>query len=192
MTKIYIVDTETTGLVGAPRDLVVDIGICEFDTFTQNVKDVYSSRLGYDTSEWSDSMKNAWIFTHQGADLTVEDVTIPNAPPAEQVIQEVKTILDGQLVTSYNMPFDFDKFLLKGPWWLNVHLGRDIMLSATAYILNGTGDGRYQSLQKAYDFIFRGYDPAKIGSIEKHLGLPDARMAAYVLKKLWQMNMYRI
>ena len=26
--EIYVLDTETTGLEGAPKDLVVDIGIC--------------------------------------------------------------------------------------------------------------------------------------------------------------------
>ena len=75
---ILVLDTETTGLEGAPKDVVVDVGICRVDLRRGTVEDVYSSVLGYDTSEWDDYLKNAWILRTSamtdsagGADSTI-------------------------------------------------------------------------------------------------------------------------
>lgn len=69
---IYVIDTETTGLKGAPQDVVVDIGICRVDLIEGSVEPVYSSVVGYDTSKWNDYRLNAWIF--ENTDLTLEMV----------------------------------------------------------------------------------------------------------------------
>ena len=106
--EIYVLDTETTGLEGAPKDLVVDIGICRVSFNDGTVEDVYSSVVGYDTSEWDDYLKNAWIF--ENTDMTLG--MVEEAPPALNVIDEVRRILRRKPVTSYNTEYDFGKFLM--------------------------------------------------------------------------------
>ena len=71
--EIYVLDTETTGLRGAPDDVVVDIGITKVSLSKGTVKDVYSSVVGYDVEEWNDYRRNAWIF--ENTDLTLRDVS---------------------------------------------------------------------------------------------------------------------
>ena len=70
--EIYVLDTETTGLSGAPKDLVVDVGICRVSLRRGTVEDVYSSVLGYDVDSWDDYHRNAWIF--ENTDMTLEMV----------------------------------------------------------------------------------------------------------------------
>lgn len=52
----------------------------------------------------------------------------------ETVIQEVRQIVDGREVTSYNVPFDFSRFLLREPWKHRCRIPFDIMELATAKV----------------------------------------------------------
>ena len=97
--EIYVLDTETTGLEGAPKDLVVDVGICRVSLRRGTVEDVYSSVLGYDVDSWDDYHRNAWIF--ENTDMTLEMVA--EAPPAMDVIEDVRRILRNKTVTAYNV-----------------------------------------------------------------------------------------
>ena len=110
--EIYVLDTETTGLFGAPKDVVVDVGICKVSLEKGTVEDVYSSVLGYDTDEWDDYLKNAWIF--ENTDMTLD--MVEEAPPALNVIADVRRLLRKKPVTSYNTEYDFGKFLYEEPW----------------------------------------------------------------------------
>ena len=112
--EIYVLDTETTGLYGAPKDLVVDVGITRVSLRKGTVEDAYSSVLGYDVDEWDNYHRNAWIF--QNTDMTLDMVA--EAPPAMKVIEDVRHLLRNKHVTSYNVAYDMDKFLYQEPWSL--------------------------------------------------------------------------
>ena len=114
--EIYVLDTETTGLEGAPKDLVVDVGICRVSLRRGTVEDVYSSVLGYDVDSWDDYHRN-----------------VAEAPPAIDVIEDVRRILRNKTVTAYNIAYDMDKFLFREPWDMKGEftLCNDIMLAAT-------------------------------------------------------------
>lgn len=189
---IFVVDTETTGLEGAPADLVVDIGICRVSLSSRTVEDVYSSVLGYDTGEWDDRLKGAWIF--ENTDLGLDDVE--SARPALDVIGDVRRILRRQPVTSYNTAFDFGKFLYKEPWSLQGWFleCQDIMLAATdACKLPSEYYGRsyrYPKLDAAYSKLVEG-DPAGIRGHQDHRALSDARMASHVMIALSDAGLYR-
>ena len=128
--EIYVLDTETTGLDGAPMDLVLDIGICKVSLREGTVEDWYSSVLGYDVEWWDDRLLNSWIF--QNSDLTVDEIAFARKS-AMQVIDEVRRLLKGKNVTTYNTVYDLGKFLYQEPWsmrgWFNECT--DIMKAAT-------------------------------------------------------------
>jgi len=191
--EIYVLDTETTGLFGAPKDLVVDIGITRVSLRKGTVEDVYSSVLGYEVDEWDDYHRNAWIF--QNTDMTLDMVS--EAPPALKVIDDVRRILRTKAVTSYNVPYDMGKFLYLEPWNLKGTFNecRDIMLSATQVCkLPSEYYGRqykYPKLDYAYSTILGGEDPANIHGVQDHRALSDARMASYIMIKMFRDGSYR-
>lgn len=190
--EIYVLDTETTGLEGAPKDLVVDIGICRVSLSDGTVEDAYSSVIGYDTSEWDDYLKNAWIF--ENTDMTLD--MVEEAPPAHLVVDEVRRILRRKAVTSYNTEYDFGKFLYEEPWNMRGWFVEcsDIMKAATDVCrIPSEYYGRayrYPKLDVAYAKIVDG-DPAGINGKQDHRALSDARMASYVMLALHGSGQYR-
>ncbi len=190
--EIYVIDTETTGLFGAPKDLVVDIGITNVSLRKGTVKDVYSSVLGYEVDEWDDYHRNAWIF--QNTDMTLDMVA--EAPPALKVIDDVRRILRGKAVTSYNVAYDMGKFLYLDPWCLRGTFSEctDIMLAAKDVCkLPSEYYGReykYPKLDYAYSTIVKG-DPAGINGVQDHRALSDARMASYLMIEMFKDGSYR-
>ncbi len=188
--EIYVLDTETTGLEGAPKDIVVDIGICRVSLRKGTVEDVYSSVLGYEVDEWDDYHRNAWIF--ENTDMTLEMVA--EAPPAMRVIEEVRKILRKKAVTTYNMAYDLDKFLYQEPWNMRGEFTPcfDIMLAATKVCkLPSLYDGqyRYPKLDHAYSTITED-DPAGICGTQSHRALSDAQMASYVMIQMFRDGNY--
>lgn len=189
--EIYVLDTETTGLKGAPRDLVVDVGICRVSLRKGTVEDAYSSVLGYDVDMWDDYLRNAWIF--QNTDMTLEMVA--DAPPAISVIDDVRRILRRKAVTAYNVRYDMDKFLYQEPWNMKGEftLCSDIMIAATPVckvpgMYNGQGY-RYPKLDVAYSRIVEG-DPAGINGKQDHRALSDARMASHLMIAMFRNGDY--
>ena len=181
--RVFVVDTETTGLCGCDRgDRVVDIGIVEVDTERGTVMPVYSEVVGYDISGWSEDQKNAWIFGH--SDLTLDMVS--RAEPLEEIARDVRLILDGNVAASYNEGFDFDKFLFKSPWNVDCALAPDIMLRAHRLI---DGDHLFSdgSSWPKLETAYRGLcpdDPAHLDGPQTHRALSDAVVASYVMLAL--------
>jgi len=188
---IYVIDTETTGLEGHPRDVVVDMGICSVNMALGKVNDIYSSVVGHDISGWSDAMRHAWIF--ENTDLTLEMVS--NAPSISKVVKDVECILKGRNVTSFNVAFDMDKFLYNSPWNMKgtFNLMPDIMIVAkdVCKIPSPYYERKYAfpKLNVAYDMIVMG-DPAGVGGIQDHRALSDARMASYLMLQMHRNGDY--
>ena len=188
-TEVYVLDTETTGLFGSPKDKVVDIAICKVTLGEDNVETIYSSVVGHDTSNWNDDLKHAWIFDN--TDMTLE--MVDNAPPESQVINEVKKLLDGKNVTSFNFSYDFNKFLYREPWSFRSKIVpfRCVMMASkdVCKIPGLYEDYKWPRLDEAYSYIVKG-DPAGIEGIQKHRALSDALMASHILLELDRMGRY--
>jgi DNA polymerase-3 subunit epsilon len=190
--EIFVLDTETTGLDGGPRDVVVDIGICSVDLTEGKVRDVYSSVVGYDVSEWGDHRSKAWIFGN--SDLTLDMVAA--APPLFKVKEDITKLLKGKIVTSYNVPFDMDRFLYREPWQMRgvFNVCTDIMKAATDVCkLPSEYYGqsyKYPKLDHAYNTMVKG-DPAGVGNKQDHRALSDARMASFVMIEMFRSGNYR-
>ncbi len=187
---VDVVDTETTGLCGCRYgDRIVDIGIVEVDTDALTVTPVYSEIVGYDVSVWEPEQRNAWIFSH--SDLTLGKVAA--GKPFGEVVGDVHRILDGRKVTSYNLSFDFHKFLIPRPWSVDCLLCPDIMTSAHRVVggdlLLPYGGTSWPKLSKAYEVLCPG-DPAEIGGSQAHRALSDAVVAGYVMVELIRRGVY--
>ncbi|MCQ2070075.1 MAG: 3'-5' exonuclease [archaeon] len=220
---ILVLDTETTGLEGARYiddptmdrffkcsrveqmggydaldwklygDLVVDIGICEVSLSKGTVKDVYSAIVGYDTDSWTQEMEESWIF--ENTDLTVDQVR--NGVPFSQVRKEVRDVIKGRWLTTYNVQYDLDKFLYRFPWNVKGLFNevRDIMFSAKDVCklkspLYGVKEYRYPKLDYAYKTILKGEDPAGINGVQDHRALSDARVASHLMIKMFNDGQY--
>ena len=190
--EIYVLDTETTGLYGAPKDVVVDIGITKVSLRKGTVEDIYSSVLGYEVMDWDDYRRNAWIF--QNTDMTLK--MVEDAPDAMEVISEVRQILKGKNVTTYNVQYDLDKFLYLEPWSLKGTFLQcnDIMLAAKDVCKLPSQyygrEYRYPKLDYAYEHIVQG-DPAGINGKQDHRALSDARMASYLMIQMFREGTYK-
>lgn len=118
MREIYIVDLETTGLIGAPMDMILEIGIVKLNLNNGTIEEIYNTVInpGEEALKWYEETNGEpWIF--KNAYMTpeeVEDVGIDIAD-ANHDLQE---ILRNKWVTSYNVPFDFTKFLMEYPYTL--------------------------------------------------------------------------
>ena len=187
--SIYVLDTETTGLDGYPRDVVVDIAVCRADPQKGTVEEIYSSVVGHDVSRWDEAKKNAWIF--QNTDLSLEMVA--SAPPAEKVASDIRKILSGKNVTTFNTGFDLDKFLYHEPWSLKGAIipSRCIMLaSKNVCKLPGLYEEyKWPKLEEAYSMIVDG-DPAGINGKQEHRAMSDAVMASHILIALSRNGRY--
>lgn len=189
--RIYVLDTETTGLKGAPDDVVVDIGICAVDLGRGKVEDIYSEVVGHDVSAWNDYRRNAWIF--ENTDMTLEMVAA--GKPFQKVRDDVAGLLSGKNVTSYNMDYDMGKFLYLEPWNLRRSFIEctDIMKAATNVCrIPSQYYGRqytYPKLDRAYSEIVKG-DPAGIHGKQDHRALSDARMASYLMIQMFRDGDY--
>ncbi|MDR0791455.1 MAG: 3'-5' exonuclease [Methanomassiliicoccaceae archaeon] len=188
-TDVLVIDTETTGLKGAPADKVVDIAVCRVTLGTDKVDVLYSSVVGHDTSKWDNDLKRSWIF--ENTDLTLEMVNV--APPEAQVIRDVTAILNNANVTSFNFAYDFNKFLYLEPWSLKGRFVpfRCIMESSkTVCKLPGLYEEyKWPKLSEAYSII-RKDDPARVNGMQSHRALSDAVMASYILLGLYRTGNY--
>lgn len=113
--KIFVIDTETTGLMGAPYDSVLEVGIASVDLADGRISREYNAIIEFNEEKMARYIShfgNPWIFERKHM-LKRE---VYNGTPESVVIREVKDIVGGHLITSYNTAFDLNKFLYKRPW----------------------------------------------------------------------------
>ena len=199
---VLIIDTETSGLEGYPKDRVLEIGIAEYD---ESTGEVYSSMVTYpDLKEHCEEKERTegpiWIFRH--SDLSLEKI-LAEGKDVSVVSEEVRNIVRNQRVTVYNVEFDFFKFLLDEPWNLDCIIAYDIMDLATDRIYDLADDDLIEDKElqrrllrerEAYgqeDKWVRSEDAYRVlcmGNVEKmsikqkHRALDDALREAYILK----------
>ena len=207
---MLIIDTETTGLEGYPRDRVLEIGIAELSP-DGNIKELYSEVIRYpDIIEFDsnyvnrDGSRGIWVY--RNSSLRIED-TLDAEKDLETVVKEVRELVADREVTSYNVPFDFGKFLDHDPWNLKdvCSISFDIMDLATdkvyqladddliddkglqKRILWERGDSSYPNKWVRSDDAYRilcPNDSRDVGRMQKHRALDDAVRESYVLLAL--------
>jgi DNA polymerase-3 subunit epsilon len=202
---IYVLDTETTGLDGSPKDLVLEISIMRANVLKQKISQVYQTIIHYDTELWDEDLQNSWIFS-KGI-LSVEDIQKAEKD-LPTVIDEVRQILSGKFVAAYNNEFDFDKFLMQNPWNISEETTKTkiapcIMLSASEYIRPSGKKYRDRIYNLAYSkkklidddtksIIINKELEEKISELEAHRASYDAFYSACILLELYKRRHYRV
>lgn len=210
---VLIIDTETTGLEGYPRDRVLEIGVAEYDELSREVTPVYSEMIRYDDirefdSEYvnRDGSRGIWIY--RNSDMTIED-TINAEKDLDTVVQEVRGIVHGKAITAYNAGFDFGRFLYHEPWSIRMITARryDIMDLATKEVMrrarsdsiedkelqrrliseDGWFLGKWIRSEDAYRVLCPD-DPMGLGMRQTHRALDDAVMEGWILKAIFQTH----
>ena len=202
---IYVVDIETTGLDGSPKYYVVEIALMRVNILKQIITQVYHTVIHYNTNEWDEETKNAWIFK-QGV-LSVDD--IQNAEKdLNTAIEEVQQILRGKYITAFNNAFDLEKFLYKEPWNINEDSNKTktapcLMLSASEFLRPSGRKHKNRIYNLAYstkklvssesDYvkINKGLEE-RISEFEAHRANYDAFYSACILLELYKHKHYRI
>ncbi len=127
----------------------------------------------------------------QNTSLTLEDVQ--NADRVEWIVEDLHSVLDDEMVTSYNTNFDFERFLYHEPWNLRHRFMamEDIMEAASRVPeieRSEWSERKWPKLETAYRYLCPD-DPAGIGQ-QEHRAPSDSLVAGYVLLKLIDMGVY--
>ncbi len=202
---IYVIDIETTGLNGWKSDHVVEISIMKANLTKQKIEQVYHTLIHYDTTQWDEKIKNAWIFK-QGI-IKLEEIQ-QATKGLKKVVEEVRKILTGKFIAAYNNEFDFNKFLLHEPWNINpktckIKIAPCIMLATTDYIKIPTKYKKRKlvNLSEARKHLLNENTTSIINNREletivieygMHRANCDAFYSACVLLELFRRKKYRI
>ena len=187
MTKIAVIDVETTGL-DKIYDVVIEIGIVELALETGKTKVLFDAIVREEN--FNDTHINSWIFDN--SNLTYEK--IENSPPLINYFDEVQDLLVKYQVTAFNIDFDL-YFLRKSGFEIPFELPC-IMKTATnvckiPFPNNNEhfGDREYKwpKVQEAWDFFFPG-----TVYTEKHRAADDAIHEAQICFELYKMGRFRL
>jgi len=181
---IYVIQVISDGPNGFPKDEIVQIGIGAVDLGNNDVESVYFATVKSNPDEWSDEKKE---YLHTNSLLSDDDVQ--NGVSLDEVYKQVKSILSGSDVTSFNIVNTFTKYLINEPWDLTHEV--TIMPSVGSRLPSNfysTDISKEKGLIiKAYDKIFPD-DVNGIGSGETALDL--ALRTSYILLFLRSQNRY--
>lgn len=169
---LFILDLETTGLNGTEEgDKILEVGIVRVDLDKGAVYPEFSKVVHqFLTPE----EKTCWAFTHTS--LTPEEVT--SSPWSLNMCLDLMYMYSrslGGVFTSYNVGFDFGKFL--NPWGFRPKLAPCIMEECAEHY-NG---GRWFKAQEAYDQLCPDNPAALPDGQEEHRALSDATMEGWIL-----------
>ena len=107
MTKIAVVDIETTGLDPC-NDLIIEIGIVELNLHNGQTQVLFDSLVR--EQGFGDNHRNSWIFLNSN----VKFEEVKDAPPFESVRLKLERILDEYPVTAFNKSFDLGFLKARG------------------------------------------------------------------------------
>lgn len=209
---VLIIDIETTGLRGLPIDRVLEVGICEYDECERTITPIYGEIIRYEDMDGFkvhyESFYNEPMFIFDEGHLTVEDCMYA-AKSLDTVVEDVRGIVHGDTITSYNTNFDFNKFLYHEPWGLDEITLRpfDIMVMATRHVKEMAMNDRVED-KELQDRMLRMWennpdrwirsldayrslcpdDPIGLSGVQSHRALDDAIMEAHILDAIFSLT----
>ena len=174
LQPIYVLDLETTGLVGEPIDKAVEIGIARVDLERGRVYPEYSRIIN---QQLTPAQQQSWVFEH--TDLTPMDVI--NSPHSQfRVAMELSLFYPNCYFTSYNRVFDFGKFI--DNW--NVPLRYAPCIKEVC--AEEWNNGEWFKAQEAYNLLCPDNPAGLEGGIEAHRALSDAVMEGFILCRAFE------
>ena len=209
---VFVIDTETTGLRGSPIDRVLEIGICEYDEIERTITPIYNEVIRYDDMSLFKSMYESYynerMWIYDNGIMSLED-TLGAEKDLSTVVGEVREIVRGKAITSYNVPFDMCKFLYRSPWELKsiAVCPFDIMDMATdrLRVMAHSDAIPDKALQRRLISAWESFpdkwvrsldayrclcpdDPVGLDGVQSHRASDDAVMEAHILDAIFQFK----
>ncbi len=175
--RIFVIETIADGEAGFPYDEILSVGVCAVDPETGDFDSVYHATVSFDPRQ----LGKTKLDYAEAQGLKVAELY--NGIPEAQAARELKQIVKGQYVTSYDIRQEFSKYLTNDPWdlTLETHIMPSIMARQPISLRCKTPADEPGIIVKAYRRTFRN-DPANVGRDRSALAL--AQMAAELLLDL--------
>jgi DNA polymerase III epsilon subunit-like protein len=148
-SKMYIVDIETTGITGIPRDLILEIVIFELDKNTFRYINVYETVIKYPITEM---IKESWIV--KNGYISLQEIS--QGKELDIVVKEVQKILLEKEWTCFNVSFDYERFLKQEPYYLDPpqYCLMEKMTPIVREYAPWLKGHKYPKLQEAYKYLY--------------------------------------
>lgn len=158
--EVFVIQAITDGEYGFPLDRVCEIGICRVDLGRRTVDSVYSARVFLEEGSFTKKQRSYF------EESTGEPVSIlSDGMPLEVVVEDVKALLRGGTVTSFDVSFTIKRFLINEPWDISKEM--TVMASAgrgiPASVLGDRPKNENLAIESAYSHLFPD-DSACIGT----------------------------
>ncbi|HIJ00651.1 MAG: hypothetical protein PWQ88_719 [Candidatus Methanomethylophilaceae archaeon] len=183
--KIHVVALSKTGENGFPVDSVVEVAIFEVDREKRTMESVYDAIIKHETSSWPDEVKE-----HVTEKYGIPLEKIESGRDEDEVIAEVRAILDDKFVTGFDVKTDFKGYLVNEPWDLGQKMEVCSSISSRSsmicrFPISRRGDP--ELVRDTYRKIFPS-DPAGIGDGKG--AYEDAARASAILIELHERGLY--
>lgn len=157
--EVFVIQVVTDGDYGFPLDRVCEIGICRVDLDTASVDSIYSAHVLLDPGSFTKKQR-AYFESTSGEPVE----TLLKGVRLEDIVTDVKNLLTGKMITSFDVSFTIKKFLINEPWDISKEMtimasgGRGIPPS----VLGDEPKNENLAIANAYDALFPD-DAAGIG-----------------------------
>ncbi|MDD2626079.1 MAG: hypothetical protein WCQ63_00645 [Methanomethylophilus sp.] len=181
--RIFVIETITDGEAGFPYDEILSIGVCSVDVDAGDFDSVYHANIYYDPRHLGRSK----LDYAEARGLKIAEIY--DGIPEVQAAKELKGVIRGQYVTSYDIRQEFTKYLVNDPWdvTLETHIMPSVMIRQSISLRCKTPGDEPGIIVKAYRRTFRN-DPANVGRDRSALAL--AQMTAQLLLDLRARGKY--
>lgn len=180
---VFVLQIVTNGPDGYPKDEIADIGICGVDLEKMEIESVYSASIEYPDEKWDDAKRE--YFKNGG--LTFDD--IKDGSSLNDVCKDIKRILNGGSVASFDIRNVFYRYMVNEPWDLTKEVS--VMPSICSRLPASIGCGKpfeeNVKIRLAYSKIF-SEDVMNVGSGKR--ALDHALMSSAIMVELRKRERY--
>lgn len=180
---VYVMQIISDGPAGYPKDEVVDVGICGITFDKMEIDSLYSMVVRYDTSQWNDDKKE--YLGHSS--LTLDDIA--SGIDIEEACKDVKDLLSGRSVASFDIRNVFYRYMVNEPWDLTKEV--NVMPSVSSRLpssLRCSDPSKENS--KILESYTRSFDGDPMDIKDGRRALDHALMTSAVLMELRKRGKY--
>lgn len=184
VSEIYVVEVNADGDKGYPDDVVVEIAICRVDTDSMIFDSVYNELIQRDPLDMGKSSLDTLTET---AGIDTRELYL--GVPLDDVVADVRRILEGKDVACFDLKETFMKFLINEPWDLTGVV--TIMPAVSIRVPQNAKPDRDKTPQERIRYSYSKVcpeDPASIG--DGHRALDLVQMTSQMVLTLRKDGMY--
>lgn len=175
---LYVLDLETTGLMGHPQDLILEVALAKIHKLTHQTIALQTDIVYQDIKD--QRVKHCWVVNNNIISLN----EIEKGEVLEKVLEKTKKFIGEADYTTYNVEFDYFKFLkyfgFKYPKFCLMERACKVLKLPNEY---GYDNYKWPTLQEAFNY----FAPEQIRT-QTHRALDDVTMAIAVYKGLQNLN----